>query len=319
MSSHPLENPFNDQKRSSDTPAFFETVLGKKGAEKKSKIPLVEDFDPEDNFIISPEDQKNIEDEKIFREIITRESQALRRFFGREIPVPALPKQATKERILEWRALGLELHYLPPISMAEIKRDPEGKILEVIPIDFPGWKKKPRDWFFEMIKDGSLSFEAAKLPGNWVLVDGRPKPDYGDGNQKYPNDFLGPVLEELNKKGIIKQTSSNGEIFLAIDSRYGLSSDELHTSQVKEAIAQAMNLSEEFVSFPKAIEFNVLGNIFHPEWGGTETSEWFEDRYERFGCLYGGSSNFGGLSYVNWDGNTARRGFAFRIIGRFSN
>ncbi|HEU0050427.1 MAG TPA: hypothetical protein VFQ60_00020 [Patescibacteria group bacterium] len=314
MPSHSLKNPFEIPKeRDSNHKAFVKSVLGKGTSEPN--IPK-EDFGTDvDDIHLSAEDQKRIEDEKIFREIIARESVALRNFFGKEIIVPPLPKQATRERILEWRKLGLELHYLPPISMAEIKRDVDGFVTNVQPKNFPGWKKKLSHWFFDKIKSWDLPPEAAKLPGAWVLVDARPKPIEDDGKQMYLNDFLGPVLEELNKKEIIKRTSIHSKTLLA-DSRYGLSRIDLDNSRVKEAIAQAMNISETCLSLPSAIEFNFLGNIYYPQWDKTNTYEWFSDNLEGE-CLFGGSSHIGGLSCVE-KVNPASRYFdvGFRFIGR---
>ncbi|HEU0051236.1 MAG TPA: hypothetical protein VFQ60_04255, partial [Patescibacteria group bacterium] len=236
MPSSPLENPFNKKNRNSDDSAFFKTVLGKKGAIRKHKLSPTEDFGIEDQLIISPEEQKRIEDERVFGEIILREFRALRQFFGKEILVPPLPKEATKERILEWRRLGLELHYLPPEELAEIHRDEKGIIFYVRPKNINGWKKKPDAVFFDNIKNGELPPEAATLSGSWMLIDSRPKPVRHDGIQKYPADFLAPILEELDKKRIIKHVLRDGKSRLAADSRFGISADELDQTQVMKAI-----------------------------------------------------------------------------------
>ncbi|HEU0050600.1 MAG TPA: hypothetical protein VFQ60_00900 [Patescibacteria group bacterium] len=285
-------------------------------------MPLDEDFGTEDKFFVSPEEQKRMEDERIFGEIISRESQALRRFFGKEIPVPAIPKQATRERILEWRQLGFELHYLPPISLAEIKRDPEGKILEVKPIDFPGWKKKPgarytpdHDGidFFHDVEFGYLDPSALELPGAWILVDTREKPNYDHGEQMYANDPFAPALEELRKEKIVKDFKIKG-------SRFNLSYWELEKTEVLQAFADALNLrtiSGLTIGIPRAIEFNILGNIHYPQWGKGNTNESFSDRGAS-GCLRGGRSNFGGLSYITWF-SSRDPDVGFRVIGRFSS
>ncbi|HEU0050770.1 MAG TPA: hypothetical protein VFQ60_01800 [Patescibacteria group bacterium] len=324
MPSHPLENPFEIPKeRDPDHKTFVKSVLGK-GSKSKPK----ENVGRETEFVLSAEDQKKIEAERIFGEIIVRESQALRKFFGEEIAIPPFPRQATKERILEWRRLGLELHYLPAITMAKIKRGSKGKILEVAPIEFPGWKKKPGKRyanqgisidFFDKIKSGDLDSSALDLPGAWILVDTREKPSYvGNSDQMYQNDFLGPILEELNEKGIIKQTRINTNEPLRADSRFGISPSELDDLRVKKAIAKVMGISEEYVSLPRAIEFNVLGNLYYPEWGETDTDEWFEDGYKEHWRLYGGASLDGGLSCVSAGRcNYINGSIGFRMIARF--
>ncbi|HEU0050869.1 MAG TPA: hypothetical protein VFQ60_02310 [Patescibacteria group bacterium] len=298
-------------------------MLGKKG-DSESKGSKRENFRTEvDDIHLSAGDQRRIEDERIFGEIIVRESQALRNFFGKEIPIPALPKQATKERILEWRRLGLELHYLPHISMAEIKRGPEGKILEVTPIEFPGWKMKPGtsgrygNGFFDDVKSGDLDSSTLDLPGDWILIDAREKPNYDEeGNQMYANDPLAPVLEELRKEKIVGGFKIKG-------SRFALSPEELEDPKVLEAFARALNLHTIpgfTIGIPRAIEFNVLGNIHYPQWAQTNISEWFSDKYGGSGPLsrlYGGS---GRLSRFMWNVAQGRSWkIGFRVIGRFSS
>ncbi|HEU0050806.1 MAG TPA: hypothetical protein VFQ60_01990 [Patescibacteria group bacterium] len=327
MPSHPLENPFDPlRERISDKKAFVKKVLSKISASGSTSI-QEEDFGPEATNLVSPEDQKRIEDEKIFGEIIFCETQALRKFFGREIPVPHLPKEATRERILEWRRMGFELHYLPNLSVAEIKRDREGKILEVTPIDFPGWKKKPGrrytrgvyinsvEFFDEVKTGGFLDLSALDLFGGWILIDTRKKPNFDKGKQMYENDPLGPALEELRKKNVIEDFKIKG-------SRFNLSSNELENPKVLEAFAKVLNFHSIpglEVSIPRTIEFNILGNIFYPEWGKTDTQEWFGDYGKGSNRLFGGDSNDGGLSCVD-DGVCRGRsdGVGFRVIGRFS-
>ncbi|HEU0050643.1 MAG TPA: hypothetical protein VFQ60_01130, partial [Patescibacteria group bacterium] len=319
MPSHPLKNPFEIPKeRDPNHKAFVKSVLGK--GNSAPKIPK-ENFGAEADLVLSTEDQKKIEDERIFSKIITRESRALRRFFGKEIHVPPLPPEITAEKIRDWETLDLHLHYLPREELVEINRDDNGTIVTVQPKNYPGWKEKPQFRFFNLIERGKLPPESAHLFGGWVLIEARPKPAYDKGNQKYPNDFLGPVLEELNKKGIIKQTYNDRETLLDSDSRFGISPNELNKRQVKKAIAQAMRIPGGF-SLPRAIEFNILGNLYYPEWGDMNTSEWFGDRYdenERILCLLGGRSNEGGLSYIDSiNGNDRYTGIGFRVMARFS-
>ncbi|HEU0051235.1 MAG TPA: hypothetical protein VFQ60_04250 [Patescibacteria group bacterium] len=322
-----LDNPFSKKGRSSDDSAFFDTVLGKKGTIRKRKSSPIGDFSTEDKLIVSPEEQKIMEKEKVITDLMERERLTLRKFFGKEIHVPPLPPEITAEKIKAWEALNLHLHYLPPEEMAEIKRDDNGTIIDVQPKIFPGWKKKPGAGdslidLFDYIKDGRLLPKAAQLPGAWVLIDSRQKPALNKrDNQMYANDFLGSVLEELNKKGIIKQSSRN--VPLAANSRFGISAHELNQTQVKKAFAQAIGIPEEYISLPKAIEFNVLGNIYYPEWGETNTIEWLEDRFKEpvlknNKSLRGGFAVSGGLSYIDSsDSDNRNCGTGFRVIARF--
>ncbi len=216
-----------------------------------------------------------------FRELLDRETESLRNFFGYDIEVPSLPEEVTAERYEKWKEMGFELHYLPA---EEMKKDRE----------LPGWKKKPGDWFYGKIKDKEVDADSATLPAAWILTDTREKPNYQDGKQMYKDDVLGETLEDLRKKKVITAFEVKG-------SRFKISWDELHKPEVKKAIAEALDVPEEYLRLPRAIEWNYLGNAHHPTWGDTDTWEWFEDSYQKgAGRLVGGSSRSGGLSYVDW-------------------
>ena len=108
-----------------------------------------------------------------FRELIEQETESLRNFFGHDIEVPPLPPEITPERYDKWKEMGLELHYLPA---EEMKKDS----------NFPGWKKKPEDWFYEKLKAKEIAADSATLSAAWMLIDGREKPNYKDGKQALP-------------------------------------------------------------------------------------------------------------------------------------
>ena len=65
-----------------------------------------------------------------FQEVMEREAEKLREFFGYDVEVPAIPEEVTPERYERWKEMGFELHYLPDEELAEDR-------------DLPGWKKKP--------------------------------------------------------------------------------------------------------------------------------------------------------------------------------
>ncbi len=224
-----------------------------------------------------------------FRELVDRETESLSTFFGHEVEVPPLPDEVTPERYEKWKEMGFELHYLPP---EEMRKDAA----------FPGWKKKPGDWFYGRLEANEIPADAAKLPDAWILVDTRGKPKYESGKQIYKDDVLRPVLEDLRKKKIITDFETKG-------SRFNISWDELNKPEVKKAIAEAMDVPEECLRLPRAIEWNVIGNAYHPEWGDTNTWEWFEDSYQKGARrLDGGGSGLGGLSHVDWDDPAERLG-----------
>lgn len=161
-----------------------------------------------------------------------------------------------------------------------------------------GWDKKPENWYWEQIRNGKISQNAAKLPDSWILIDGTVRPDYEDGKQLHENDPLGTFLAKLRKDKKIEKIKG-----ISGTSRFAISPDEL-TQVVLPEIAKILGVESAQVRLPKEIEFNVIGNFKHPEWGEANTWEWFADVFEGGGRLFGGSSVNGGLTDVNgvWSG-----------------
>jgi len=222
--------------------------------------------------VVSPEWRK---------EIINREKRALERFFGKEIKVSPLPPEITPEKLLHWKELGMALHYLPSIEMAQEK-------------NFPGWNIKPND-LYEKIQAGEVSREVLKLSGKWVLIDTRDKPDYRGGDQLYSDDFLAPILKKLRE---------NGELYhdrnCPIQTRLRVSWQDYHDI-LRPKIAKILKVRPDQVRLPRAIEFNFLGNAHYSQWGETDFREWFEDKTIANRCLCGGRSDKGRLADVYVD------------------
>lgn len=162
-----------------------------------------------------------------------------------------------------------------------------------------GWDRKPESWYWEQIKNGNVSQDAPKLPGVWVLVDKTTRPNYKDGKQLHKNDPFSPLLARLRKEGKIQTIKDIPET-----SRFAISPDELAQVVLPE-IARLLGVEFSQVRLPKEIEFNVIGNFKHPEWGEVNTGEWFNDRFGGGVRLLGGDSGHGGLSHVLclWSGH----------------
>ncbi|TAK95101.1 hypothetical protein EPO05_05125 [Patescibacteria group bacterium] len=234
-----------------------------------------------------------------FRELIKKESEVIEGFFGKHIDVPPLPKSITLEKFKYWESIGFELHYLPKEEMTPDK-------------DFPGWINKP-EYFFEQVQRKRITKDSSLLNGEWVLVDGRPKPDGEVTVGEYSNDSLGETLVVLRKVGAI-QKDEHRPLF----SRYLVSCNELNSDALKTAFAELLRANSQDVCLPRAIEWNYLGNAFHPEWGETSSREWFQDNFKNGHHLYGGSSILGGLSNV-YHYSPVFRGndLGFRLMVRF--
>lgn len=172
-----------------------------------------------------------------------------------------------------------------------------------------GWDRKPESWYWEQIKNGNVSQDAPKLPGVWVLVDKTIRPNYKDGKQLHKNDPFGPLLAKLRAEGKIQTIKDIPET-----SRFAISPDELAQVVLPE-IAKLLGLDKSQVRLPREIEFNVIGNFKHPEWGEVNTGEWLNDRSGGGIRLIGGDSDDGGLSHVDrdWSDNHID-GVAFRPL-----
>ncbi len=236
---------------------------------------------------------------KEFSELRKQEEQILFAFFEKKITVPPLPSDVTLDKMKTWERQGFKLHYLPQEDMKKNKH-------------LQAWKKQPN--YTQYLEASKLPADLMILKEGWALVDTRQKPTYDNGNQMYQHDILAPVLAEL-RKNIIQN-------FKHPSSRFNLSSDELENPEVLNAFAEAYGVKPNQITIQKSIEFNVLGNIHHPEWGKppSNCSEWFSDLYDSGQYrLDSGNSDGGGLSYVSMSSRDSRHGgIGFRALVRFS-
>lgn len=236
--------------------------------------------------------------EKEFSELVTGEKDKLKEFFGYEIDVPPLPGEITLERYAEWKKMGFDLHYLPKEKM-----DAERSL--------PGWDKKPTN-LFRYIQEGKVDPAAVELPGNWILIDERAKPNFDDGNQMYENDPLAGVISDLRARGVLHDFKIKG-------SRFAISSADFKKDEFKKAVGNFLKVHPDNIRLPYVIEWNFLGNVHCPEWGDTDTWECFEDTYEDGSRLHGGGKSRGGLSDVNFlsSSDDRRPPGGFRLIISF--
>ncbi len=214
-------------------------------------------------------------------------------------------------KIIEWKKLGLEVHFLPPVIFMEDR-------------ELPGWKVKPNNWYWQQLKANKLlrhdqsnlvAVKEAKLEGIVVLVDTRLKPHYKDGKQMFANDknFLGNLIANLRKVGNIARYDYGPQT-----SRFGVSSDEWE-KQIKPALAEM--IPEANWRLETAIEANIIPQLYtdmpRKDDGTTNTWVWYEEFFEDESYrLYGGVSDYGGLASVDWRySGTHCIGRAFRPLG----
>ena len=160
--------------------------------------------------------------------------------------------------------------------------------------NYPGWIVRPEEWLFSRIQEGGLEENVFSLEGNWVIIDGSQKPEYQEGAQMFENDPFISILAKLRDSGKISKPKWTQRI-TNIGSRFGITFDEIQES-VNPSIAELLGVTTTQVRLPRAMEFNLLGNMYHPEWGKTLTWDWLQEIYEDAGPLLVGKSKNGGLS-----------------------
>lgn len=227
-------------------------------------------------------------------EIYGRERRHIAEFFGRELPIAHIPTEITKERLDSWHEQGMGLHYLPNI---DFDRQHE----------FPGWKVKPYEWFYERAALGDvLDFDdkdrlvqveqPTNLGGRWVLIDERPKPTDNNG-QVYPDDFLEETMRKMRTEGSLDHNQE-----LNPGTRFFTSWTEWY-EKIRLEAAKLLGVRPEQTRLPRVVEYNYFGNLLHPDWGTTDTWEWLQEacgggKYR----MRGGHSFAGGLAIVYWRG-----------------
>lgn len=237
-----------------------------------------------------PKDQVQETSPKQDEGLVGQRSEAWETLRKQELELPPEVKSVL-ERAKARGINSLEAYFLSEITLEE-------------GVDYPGWNVKPASWYWEHIRDGKLDSDAPELKGVWVLIDLTRKPDCTeDGKQVYDNDPFGNILAQLRRDKKIEVPSTYGHV--PQNSRFAISWDELN-QHVLPAIAETLGVKPEQVRLPRAIEFNVIGNLFHPEWGRTNTCEWFEDNFGYQSRLNGGMSELGGLSDADYDWSVYR-------------
>lgn len=239
--------------------------------------------------------------ELMIERIVELERGNSRTFFGQTFNLTAFEQKLREygeEKIRRWKSLGMEVHFLPPIAMAQ-------------DAEFPGWEVKPQKEYYKWVEQGKIFYcnlegvlierPVCQLRGITVLIDTRLKPAYQDGKQMWENDenFLGPIIEKLREQGKFAKYEHGSQF-----SRFGISANEWE-EHLKPASVELLGLQFHQVRLERAIEANVIPQLFphmpRKDDGKTDTSVWYEEFFQdRDGRLRGGRSDFGGLANVGW-------------------
>lgn len=210
--------------------------------------------------------------QEIKKELQLHEETAWNGFLGHEIDVPPPPQKLldTWKEAKEKGFTSFEAHYIPKLTIKGNE-------------SYPGWKVKPNDWILY-----NYGPDILKLQKHWILID--------NTTELGQNDPFGSVVEELRDKGRIDD-------FTPRNSRLHASKDELNEA-INPAIAKELGVSSVMVRAPKAIEYNLIGNIFHPEWGAGNVDIWFDDT--NYGGSTSNSEESDGLSNLAQNGGFER-------------
>lgn len=229
-------------------------------------------------------------------QLVKTETEQLKKHFGRNIEVPDVPDLVFQS--LEARARrgirGNEVFYLPGLHLEEDDEFWKGE-----------GKVKPGYSFWSAIRTGYYPVEVAYLLEGWYIGDGRGKPNYNRGIQVYEDDYMAPLMKALRVAGEINRCTLNEKFFwefprretkrdryIAYKSRFGASPLEIRETILPIFAIMSGALGE--VRNRRYIEFNIRGNMAHPEWGRTNTMEWFDD-LDLIGVLCCGN-----LADVDW-------------------
>lgn len=221
-------------------------------------------------------------------QLVTSASAELKTAFRKDFEVPQPPEELfeTLKNFAERGIRGFdETYYLPGLQLKK---------------DDPFWRGrgrvKPSDYFWRQIENGNFPQEAAIFEEGWYIGDRREKPMYANGQQRYgEDDYMEPLMEYLRGASKIQKYSTVPD-----GSRFGASLQEIE-GVILPTFAK-MSEASGTVRNRRYIEFNVRGNMTHPEYGETDTSEWFGDPvFQGALRLMGGGSDAGGLAVVTGD------------------
>jgi hypothetical protein len=171
---------------------------------------------------------------------------------------------------------------------------------------------KPGNWFYQKIREQKIASDSAMLRRGWYLADFTAGTDYTDGTQEFASDPLSTLITNLREAGMVGKHEKT-----PAGSRFAITNSEWR-EVVLPALTAELVIPGLIFRLERAIEFNAIGNIYDPNRGKFNMWEWFDDAFQDGHRLYGGSRDYGGLSYVNYYSASNRYGsIAGRPLGCF--
>jgi hypothetical protein len=231
-------------------------------------------------------------------ELVTKAAADWRNFLGFaiDVDVPSQTFLAYLERKKAEQDRNIGIVYWPGKDV-EFKKDS----------NYPGWHVKLDEWYSKNRANGKIPENHVNNQNQWIVIDTTRAPDKRSGNQEYLQQYSDG--DPFNLKEIIYNLRRNCTIpgwdeyegeyrgMQYPDSRYSLSWDNINES-VLPSIAEEERVERASVLLPTYEQFNVLGNMYYPEWGQTQTLEWLNHKIGPNRSLAGGNSKFGGLGYI---------------------
>lgn len=222
-------------------------------------------------------------------QLITTARTELKTAFGRDFELLQPPAELF-ETLQNFAERGIrrfdEVYYQPGLQLAENDEFWKGRGIV-----------KPDSYFWQQIKNGNFPADVARLEEGWYIGDRRGKPMYDNGQQRYgEDDYMEPLMTYLRNTYRIQRYSRVPDYSRVAFPR-----------EIEEIILPAfaeISGAKGIVRNRRYVEFNVRGNIAHPEYGETNTLEWFGNLVFRgtrqlFGGRFEyGRSDFGGLAGV---------------------
>lgn len=219
---------------------------------------------------------------------IQEEKEIINKIFSlNNFDVPTLPAWIDEVLINYWRGNLFHFHYLPNILIDE-------------KINLPADYERPGKYFLRQIQKGNIPTASQWLPGKWILIDGRDKPEQ---KVAWINSHDMKLLEKIgwHPKNHFKkwQCQPYQQEYLSdilqskeFGSRFCLSINDIE--EIKPFIHNFLRLpAGAKIRLPTFMEYNYLGNIFYKQWATTSTWEWFEDKFKDRQNLAGGSDSLG--------------------------